>query len=214
MQHRGVMLSRGLVYLCIASLFVQGLFALPAAAQEGPAPGTPAQGTNPDSPSSPPTLITIAAQDCRVSEDASVTVEDGDGTQARFVNGQRGIKMTSTSDQIRIEGPSGDFIGDHAVSQSDPGFDTDGDYTVVSTTGISCQGTGANQQPADDNAGATQGADDDQYGAAEAEKGNVIVKTIPDKILVDTGGPSLAMIGVLLLSVGLVGLGILVLRRV
>jgi hypothetical protein len=213
MQHRGMVLSRGLAYLCIASLFVLGLFALPAAAQEGPPPGTPAQGTNPDNPSSPPTLITIAARDCRVSVDASVTVEDGDGTQARFVNGQRGIKITATSGQIRIEGPSGDFIGDHAVSQSDPGFDTDGDYAVVSTTGISCQGTGANQQPTDDNAGATPGADDDQYGA-EAKKGTVIVKTIPDKILVDTGGPSVPIIGVLLLSVGLVGLGILVLRRV
>jgi hypothetical protein len=208
------MLSRGLVYLCIASLFVLGLFALPAAAQEGPPPGTPAEGTNPDSPSDTPTLITIAARDCRVSEDASVTLEDGDGTRARFVNGQRGITITSTSAQIRIEGPSGDYIGDHAVSQSDPGFDTDGDYAVVSTTGISCQGTGASRQSADDDTGTPQGADDDQYGAAEANKGDVIVKTIPDKILVDTGGPGLAMIGVLLLSVALVGLGILVLRRV
>ncbi len=209
MQHRGVILWRGLVYLCIASLFVLGLFALPAAAQEGPPPGTPAEGTNPDSPSSPPTLITIAARDCRVSADASVTLEDGDGTRARFVNGQRGIKITATSGQIRIEGPSGDFIGNHAVSRSDPGFDTDGDYAVVSTTGISCQGTGANQRAADDNAS----ADDDQYGA-EAKKGPVIAETIPDKTLVDTGGPDLATIGVLLVSAGLVGLGILVLRRV
>ena len=44
------------LFLC-AALFVVclGLFALPAAAQEGPLPGTPAQGTNPDSPSSRPT---------------------------------------------------------------------------------------------------------------------------------------------------------------
>ena len=219
MQHRGVVLSRGLVSLCIASLFVLGLFALPAAAQDGPSPGTPAKGTNPDSPSSPPNLITIAAGGCRVSEDASVTVEDGDGTRARFVDEARGIKITPTSGQIRIEGPTGDFIGDHAVTQSDPGFDTDGDYAVVSTTGISCQGTGtpADQQPADGNADGNAGtpsdADDAQYGAEDKEAA-VIVETIPDKkTLVDTGGPNLATIGVLLVSVGLVGLGILVLRR-
>ena len=43
----------------------------------------------------------------------------------------------------------------------------------------------------------------------------MIVKTIPDKkILVDTGGPSLAMIGLLVLALGFVGLGIFLLRRV
>jgi hypothetical protein len=212
-QHRGVVFSRGLVSLCIASLFVLGLFVVPVLAQDdgsGPRAGTPAKGTNPDIPSSPPDLITIAARDCRVSEGASVTLEDGDGTRARFVDGQRGIKITATSGQIRLEGPNGDFIGDHAVSQSDPGFDTDGDYAVVTTTGINCQGTGTptNQQPADDNAAATQ------YGA-DAKEAPVIAETIPDKkILVDTGGPNAAVIGVLLVSVGLVGLGILVLRRV
>jgi hypothetical protein len=76
---------------------------------------------------------------------------------------------------------------------------------VVSTTGISCQGTGANQQPADDNANAAQ----DQYGGEE-----VIKDTIPDKkILVDTGGPTLPMIGGVILAAGLVGLGIYLLRR-
>jgi hypothetical protein len=213
MQHRGVVLSRGLVSLCIASLFVLGLFVVPVLAQDdgsGPPAGTPAKGTNPDSPTDTPRLITIAARDCRVSEGASVTLEDGDGTRARFVDGQRGIKITATSSQIRIEGPTGDFIGNHAIfPTSDTSFDTDGDYAVVTTTGINCQGTGMpdDQQPADDNAAATQ------YGAEDKEA-PVIAETIPEKkILVDTGGPNVAMIGVLLVSVGLVGLGILVLRR-
>lgn len=64
MQHRDVVFSRGLVSLCIASLFVLGLFVVPVLAQDdgsGPPAGTPAKGTNPDSPSSPPDLITIAA---------------------------------------------------------------------------------------------------------------------------------------------------------
>ena len=123
------------------------LFAPPAAAQEGPPAGTLAPGTNPDSPSSPPDLVTIAAEGCTVSEGASITLEDGDGTQALFVDGQLGIEITSTSDQITIVGPNDDYIGDHAVSSSDPGFDTAGDYAVVTTAGIACQGGGTIPPP-------------------------------------------------------------------
>jgi hypothetical protein len=220
MQHRGVLVSRGLVYLCIVSLFVVGLFVAPAIAQDtgsGPPAGTPARGSNPDNPAGNPDLITIPAENCRVSEGASVTLADDEGeTQARFVDGQRGIEITATDNQIRIEGPNDvPSLGDHATfpDPGDTSFSTNGNYTVVTTTGISCQGTGAARQPADDDTAAAQGADGGQYGA-EARDATVIPKTIPDKILVDTGGPGLSMLGVLLLSVGLVGLGILVLRRV
>ena len=59
----------------------------------------------------------------------------------------------------------------------------------------------------------TGGADDHQYNAGGKEV-TVIVKTIPNKkVLVDTGGPSLPMIGGVFLALGLVGLGILLLRR-
>jgi LPXTG-motif cell wall-anchored protein len=91
--------------------------------------------------------VTIAAEGCTVSEGASITLEDGDGTQALFVDGQLGIEITSTSDQITIVGPNDDYIGDHAVSTSDPGFDTAGDYAVVTTTGIACQGGGTIPPP-------------------------------------------------------------------
>jgi hypothetical protein len=82
MQYRAAANSRGGLFflLCTALFLCLGLFAVPAAAQEGPPPRTPAQGTNPDSPSSPPDLVTIAAGGCTVSEGASVTLEDGDGT--------------------------------------------------------------------------------------------------------------------------------------
>ena len=143
MRYRALPTPRGGLrfFLCTAlSVMCLGLFALPAPAQEGPLPGTPAQGTNPDSPSSPPDLVTIAAQGCTVSEGASITLEDGDGTQAQFVDGQLDIEITSTSDQISIVGPADDYIGDHAVSSSDPGFDSAGDYAVVTTAGIACQG--------------------------------------------------------------------------
>jgi hypothetical protein len=142
MHYRALATPRGGLSFCLCtalSVVCLGLFTLPAAAQEGPLPGTPAQGTNPDSPSSPPDLVTIAAQGCTVSEGASITLEDPDGTQAQFVDGQLGIKITSTSGQISIVGPD-DYIGDHAVSSSDPGFDTAGDYAVVSTAGIACEG--------------------------------------------------------------------------
>ena len=57
------------------------------------------------------------------------------------------------------------------------------------------------------------GADDHQYNAGGKEV-TVIVETIPDKkILVDTGGPSFATVGALLIGLGLVGFGIRILRR-
>src|SRR5215203_1105986 len=143
MRYRAPATPRGglFFFLCTSlSVLCLGLFALPAPAQESPLAGTPAQGTNPDSPSSPPDLVTIAAQGCTVSEGASITLEDPDGTQAQFVDGQLGIKITSTIDQISIVGPNDDYIGDHAVSSSDPGFDTAGNYAVVSTAGIACNG--------------------------------------------------------------------------
>jgi Excalibur calcium-binding domain len=84
--------------------------------------------------------VTIAAEGCTVSEGASITLEDPDGTQAQFVDGQLDIEITSTGGQISMVGPNDDYIGDHAVSSSDPGFDTAGDYTVVTTTGIACEG--------------------------------------------------------------------------
>src|SRR5215217_306363 len=143
MRYRAPATPRGGLFFCLCTAFsvvCLGLFALPAAAQEGPLPGTSAQGTNPDSPSSPPDLVTISAEGCTVSEGASITLEDPDGTQAQFVDGQLDIEITSTSDQISIVGPDDDYIGDHAVSSSDPGFDTAGNYAVVSTAGIACNG--------------------------------------------------------------------------
>ena len=57
------------------------------------------------------------------------------------------------------------------------------------------------------------GADDHQYNAGGKEV-TVIVETIPDKkILVDTGGLSLVAIG-MFVALGLVGLGLYLLRRI
>jgi hypothetical protein len=151
MRYRALPTPRGALSfsLCIAlSLVCLGLFALPAPAQESPLTGTPAQGSNPDSPSSPPDVVTITAPGCTVSEGASITLEDGDGTHALFVDGQQGIEITSTIDQITIVGPNNDYIWNHAVSSSDPGFDA-AELVVVTTTNVACDGASPppNQPP-------------------------------------------------------------------
>jgi hypothetical protein len=155
----------------------------PALAQQpgtGPPAGTPATGTNPDNPAGNPDLITIPAVGCDVSPGASVTVEDGDGTTATFVDGQAGITITSTGSELEVEGPNDQNMGD-LVETSDPGFDTDGDYTVVSTTGISCQDSGGvNTASPTSTATPTSTASptsaaDDQYGSGD---------------LFDSGGPA------------------------
>src|SRR3712207_6102391 len=108
MHHRGAVLPHGLIFVCVASLFVLALLVVPAIAQDtgaGPPEGTPARGSNPDNPAGNPDLITIRARGCTVAEGASVTLKDDEGeTQAQFVDGQRGIEITATDSEIRIEG--------------------------------------------------------------------------------------------------------------
>jgi hypothetical protein len=143
MRYRAPATPQGGLFFCLCTalpVVCLWLFALPATAQESPLTGTQAQGTNPDSPSSPPDVVTIAAEGCTVSEGASITLEDPDGTNALFIDGQLEIEITSTGSQITIVGPNDDYIGDHAYSSSDPGFDTAGDYAVVTTTEIACDG--------------------------------------------------------------------------
>jgi hypothetical protein len=86
----------------------------------------------------------IAANACTVSPGASITLADGDGTRARFVDGEREITITTQEGHPRIEGPVDDFVGDHATfPDTDTAFDTDGDYSVVASSGITCEGVGA-----------------------------------------------------------------------
>jgi hypothetical protein len=149
----------------------------PALAQQpgtGPPAGTPATGSNPDNPAGNPDLISIPAAGCEVSPAASVTVEDGDGTTASFVDGQAGIAISSTGSELEVEGPNDQNMGD-LVQTSDPGFDTDGDYTVVSTTGISCQDSGGGRPASPTSTATPTSAADDQYGTGD---------------LFDSGGPA------------------------
>ena len=151
------------------------LSVLPAGAQDsgGIPPGTPANGVDTGNTNDPPDVVVVATDDCTVSPGASITLEDGDGTQGTFTDGERGITITAPDGSPRIEGPSGDFVGNHATfPTSDTAFDTDGDYTVVSSTGVTCSGGGATQ---DDTTPAK-----DQYSQGECANPRALASLGPE----------------------------------
>src|SRR5215210_710369 len=205
------------VLLC----FVLVLLVAPAGAQEsgGIPPGTAATGVDTDNTNSPPDLIEVAASDCTVSPGASITLEDGDGTQAIFTDGEREITISTQDGSPTIMGPPDDYIGDHATfPDTDTAFDTDGNYTVVSSTGITCEGGDA----ADDNATPPAGDKkvtpvDDQYkpgekpGDVDNPKDVVPDTAVNGRKIPNTGGPPyIALAAIALLSVALIaGRGIL-----
>jgi hypothetical protein len=180
------------VLLCFA--LVQ--LVAPAGAQEsgGIPPGTAATGVDTDNTNSPPDLIEVAASDCTVSPGASITLEDGDGTRAVFTDQQREITILAQDGSPTIVGPTSDYIGDHATfPDTDTSFDTDGDYSVVSSTGVTCGGGGAT-------------AADVQYkpGPVDNPKG-VMPETVVVRKVPRTGGPPyIALAAVALLSVALI----------
>ena len=210
MQHRGVVLSHGLIFFCIASLLVLGAFVTPAGAQQTTDPLAGVDVTLRDTDDDDtPNVIVIPASDCRVEPDASVTVTNVDangdpvGQPVELVNGQENIRIIPETTQLRIERAGGENIGGLDVGRGE----------VVRSRGVVCGGTAGNG----DNGGGTGDNDDNaaenQY-KADGKEVTVIIDTIPDKkVLVDTGGPSFATVGALLLGLGLVGLGVLVLRR-
>lgn len=184
------------------------LLVVPAGAQDGGIPpGTAANGVDTDNNNSPPDVIVVAASGCTVAAGASITLEDGDGTQAIFTDGDRAITIISQDGRPRIEGPPGDFIGDHAsFPTSDEAFDTDGDYSVVSSTGVTgCTGGNAGG----DDTGPVQ----DQYDPGDVSNPSDTVPNTSSKMPIpDTGGPPYLALGALLLMVAALLVGRSVLR--
>jgi hypothetical protein len=185
----------------VLSCFVLILIAVPAGAQDsgGIPPGTAATGVDTNNDNSPPDSIDVAASDCTVSPGASITLEDGDGTRAVFTDQQRGITISAQDGSPTIVGPTLDYIGNHATfPDTDTSFDTDGDYRVVASTGVTC-GRG---NPVVNGATAT-GA---QYkaGPVDNPKG-VMPKTVVVRKVPRTGGPPyIALAAVAMLSVALI----------
>jgi hypothetical protein len=185
----------------VLSCFVLILIAVPAGAQEsgGIPPGTAATGVDTNNDNSPPDLIDVAASDCTVSPGASITLEDGDGTRAIFTDQQRGITISAQDGSPTIVGPTLDYIGNHATfPDTDTSFDSDGDYRVVTSTGVTC-GRG---NPAGNGPTPTDG----QYraGPVDNPKG-VMPETVVVRKVPKTGGPPyIALAAVTLLSVALI----------
>ncbi|HJQ29292.1 MAG TPA: hypothetical protein VJ827_08120 [Rubrobacter sp.] len=205
-MRRAVSLSGAVFALLCIVLF---LFVLPAGAQDdgGIPPGTPANGVDTSRQDDPPDVVVVAAKNCRVSPGASITLEDGDGTQATFTDGAKGITITDQNGRPRIESEAGDFVGDdsHVTFPSDDtSFDTDGDYSVVSSTGITgCRGGSAS--PTQDQYGP---AKTPPPGAVDNPKG-VVTDTATEKKMPPTGGPPyVAVGGLVLLSVALLAGGV------
>jgi hypothetical protein len=220
MRRAASLAGRVFVLICIVVVLV----AVPAGAQDsgGIPPGTAANGVDTDNNNSPPDVILVEADTCTVSPGASITLEDGDGTQAIFTDGEREITISDQDGSPKIEGPVDDYVGDHATfPDTDTAFDTDGDYTVVSSTGITCEGgdaadDDATPPPADDDT--TPQADDkkvtpveDQYKPGEkpgdvANPKDVVPDTaVKGKKIPDTGGPPyIALAAIALLSVALI----------
>ena len=188
----------------VLSSFVVVLIGVPAGAQDsgGIPPGTAATGVDTNNDNSPPDVIDVAASDCTVSPGASITLEDGDGTRAIFTDQQRGITISAQDGSPTIAGPTADYIGDHATfPDTDTAFDTDGDYSVVSSTGVTCGGGGTTAARAGDTTAAN-----DQYGPGPVNnpKG-VLPNTVVVRKVPDTGGPPyIALAAVALLSVALI----------
>src|ERR671910_2705027 len=209
-MRRAVSLA-GTVFVLICVVVI--LVALPAGAQDngGIPPGTAANGVDTDNNNSPPDVILVEADTCTVSPGASITLEDYDGTQAIFTDGEREVTISAEDDGVlRIEGPVDDYVGDHATfPDTDTSFDTDGDYTVVSSTGITCEGgdpaNDGTTPPADDKVGPA----DDQYDKIEKPGGppgdvsnpkDVVPDTDVSKKVPVTGGPPLVLGALVLLG--------------
>lgn len=210
MRYRGVTLSRGLVFFCITFLLVLGLFVVPAGAQtDDPIAGQTAfiEVTNNNIVNA---IGPVAVAGCTVARDATVVVADEDETQVELVNGQN-ARITGGANAITIEGTGANGTFENlSPTGDDEQFGSAGETQtgmVISSTGIVCGDSGGTG--GDNNANAAE----TQYNA-DGKEVTVIIETIPDKkILVDTGGPTLPMIGGLILALGLVGLGIFLLRR-
>ena len=214
-MRRAVSIS-GTVFVLLCIILV--LFAVPVGAQDngGIPPGTAANGSNPDNPAGNPDTITIASEGCHVAEGASVTLRDDEGeTEATFTDNKLGIQITDVNGRVIIEGPDDDpSLGDHATFPTDDtSFSTNGNYEVVSSTGVTgCTGgDAAHESTTPEGATPTE----DQYGNNDGggdvdNPKDVIDDTTSKKPLPNTGG--VPLVGLAVGALALAGVGFSILR--
>lgn len=131
-----------------------------------------------------------------ISEGASVTLQDSDGTQGTFVDGQN-AEITEGSIIIEVASDPVGVVGGNGV------LNTDGLF-VVATTGISAAGTGADAGASAGNATASASTGDGASaqagtGGGAGEDGAAVA------VLPDTGGSIMAFVlagGLLLFGAG------------
>lgn len=149
--------------------------------------------------------VVACAGDYVIAEGASVTLQDSDGTQGTFIDGQN-AEITEGSIIIAVAGDPLNVVGGNVV------LNTEGLF-VVATTGVSAAGDGAavDGGAVDDGAaggGAVAEADDataSAGGGSDAQPASAVVGVLPD-----TGGPVLFGI---LGGAALLGGSLLAIRR-
>lgn len=157
-----------------AALLALILLAVPADAQDDSRAETDLAGETAritESDSDPDEIvdrIVVAAGDCRVDADASVVVEDNDGTQVTLNNGQnvnQNVNITATTNGVTIvgRGDGGNLNGIAPSGGTDPQFGTEGqtvDGQIVSSTGIRCEDNTGDDNGNDGGNGNGSGTDD------------------------------------------------------
>jgi len=207
----------GVALLVVGAVLVAYMVLLAAAAGAQPAPGDAVTVTNGSDAGNDATVIDsgdvlTVSGNYEVQAGASITVEDGDGTQGTFTDG---VNATITANGELTITVTGDPT---AVSGGDGTLGVEG-VTVVSTTGVS-DATDVDVTDVDvTDVDVTDDATDDQYGDDVADDtvdddvaddaSDVLDDTVPDKPLPNTGGMPLS---VLIVGFALVCGGSVILR--
>jgi hypothetical protein len=138
-----------------------------------------------------PDRATINVAGCIVNEGASITGQDQD-REPGTVTDNDGVQIKGKPDQI--------VVMRTASEDNFPGFENlQPPITVVSSTGITCRGTGSAQD-----GGASDAQYPNQYDDSDDLAAGDIIINVPDKPLPATGGApaGLALAGCVLILLG------------
>lgn len=149
--------------------------------------------------------VIVNRTNCVVDDDASVVVEDSDGTRVTLTNGSN-VDIQASDNRVTIDGTGSNGNIDGISPEGGDGTFEAGNGKAVESSGIACDARDDGDDD-DDN-----GASDDQYRNDDAGDDNddVIDDSVPDKPLPNTGGMPLS--GLLIVGFALVCGGAVVSR--